>query len=70
MKDVSSSNLKSNAPEDSEKEPTGAERTIGHVNKRGKNQSLKNKLILGLLSANSYKLSIHNIRRHKPVYEC
>lgn len=41
MKDVSSSNLKSNAPEDSEKEPTGAERTIGHVNKRGKKSILE-----------------------------
>ena len=36
MKDVSSSNLKSNAPENSKKVPTGAERTIGHMNKEKK----------------------------------
>lgn len=64
MKDVSLSDLESLAPKNSKKVPRGANRTVW----QGKEEhSLKNKLIPGSLSTDSYRLTLCSVTRYRPL---
>lgn len=67
MKCVSLSDLESCAPKNSKKAPRGANRRTIWQGKE--ERSLKNKLIPGSLSTNSYRLALCSITGYKPLDE-